>query len=166
MAANLFTVAGMGISIRDLVLIVGLGRVRLCDRPDRGDRHRVLAGLGDHRCRHRRPHPGDGGRHPAVGAGDAAGRQPAGPLHRRQPDRENAGPGLHPDDRCGADPGRPGRARAQALHLRRDGLLGAGGVAEPADAPPRPRTQRAGRRQLVPASTCESGSTVFSRGEA
>jgi hypothetical protein len=56
--------------------------------------------------------------------GDAAGRRPAGRIHRQEPDRGHAGPGLPADDRRGADRRRLRRACAQGLHLCRHGLLG------------------------------------------
>ncbi|EEF93623.1 hypothetical protein CATMIT_01745, partial [Catenibacterium mitsuokai DSM 15897] len=100
-------------------------------RPDRGDRHRVLAGLGDRRGRHGQPHPGDGRRDPAGGRRDAAGGASAGPVHRLQPDHQDAGAGLHRPGRRVPDPRRPGHPCAEGLHLRGDGFLGAGRVLEP-----------------------------------
>ncbi|MCR6497239.1 TerC family protein [Thermomonas sp. S9] len=85
-----------------------------------------------------------------VAVGDhAAGGQPAGALHRRQPHGQDAGAGLHSAGRRRAGARRARGARAQALHLLRHGLLGPGGVAEPADAAPRGGPPHSRRRRVV-----------------
>ena len=159
LTAPLFAVLGQEISGRDLVLLVGglfllakstheiherlegeegeaSARVApsLAQRadPDHAARHRLLARLGDHRRRHGGRARGDdrgggrrGGVHDAVRRPDQRLRGPA-------PDGQDAGAQLPAPDRRVADRRGVRPAHPEGLHLLRDGVLGAGGDAEPA----------------------------------
>ena len=69
---------------------------------------------------------------------------PLAELHREEPDDRDAGARLPADDRHDADRRRLRLPRAQGLHLRRHGLLGAGRGAEHACPPARQRGHAAG----------------------
>ena len=118
LTADLFVVFGQGISGRDLILFFGglfllwkssqeiyhglegedecrgaqrrRWQVLLHHHPDRHHRHRVLAGLGDHRCGHGFPRTGDDRRHRRGRAGDDAVRRRHQQFHRQTPVAEDA----------------------------------------------------------------------------
>jgi hypothetical protein len=165
MHQDLFSVLGMGISIRDLVLILGgifllvKGVLEIRDlitggedadpRTTRASSKFWMVIVQIAIIGHCRAHPDHGVRDPARGGGHAAGRRPAGQLHRQQPDGEDAGAGLHPADRRRAGARGRGHARAEALHLLRHGLRRGGGVAEPADAAPCRKGEGSGCGRVV-----------------
>ncbi|CAA9255747.1 MAG: UPF0053 inner membrane protein YgdQ, partial [uncultured Acetobacteraceae bacterium] len=122
----------------------GRPELRRGHRPDPAAGPRVLHRQHHHRGGHDGAHPDHGHRRGGHRGRDALRGHAAGELHQREPVGGDAGVGLPAADRHDADRRGLRRARPQGLHLQRHGLLGVGGMPQP--APPAPAGASARRR--------------------